>query len=82
VLEAANPDVEYNFLPSVKRNKDGGYTGKGLCSPQLMADLEAILHKAIKDTAAAMYEGGAGRTPSKDACKYCRMKGSCGVSAE
>ena len=82
VLEAANPHEEYNFLPSVKRGKDGEYTGKGLCSPQFMADLETILHKAIKDTAAAMYDGGAERTPSDDACKYCRMKGSCGVSAE
>ena len=79
VLDAANPGEDYNFLPSVKRNKDGEYTGKGLCSPQFMADLEAILHKAIKDTAAAMYDGGAGRTPSDDACKYCRMRGSCGV---
>ena len=29
--------------------------------------------------AQAMYDGGASRTPSDSACKFCRMKGSCGV---
>jgi hypothetical protein len=79
ILEAANSDDTAVYLPSVKRNKDGDFTGKGLCSSQYMADLEAILRKAIRDTAAAMYEGGAGRTPSDNACKYCRMRGACGV---
>lgn len=79
ILAAANSDESVTYLPSVKRGKDGGFTGKGLCSPQYMADLEAILRKAIRDTASAMYEGGAGRTPSDNACKYCRMRESCGV---
>ena len=79
ILEAANSDDTAVYLPSVKRNKDGDFTGKGLCSSQYMADLEVILRKAIRDTAAAMYEGGAGRTPSDSACKYCRMRGACGV---
>lgn len=79
ILEAANSDETQTFLPSVKRGKDGGFTGKGLCTPAYMAELENILHTAIRDTAAAMYGGGAQRTPSENACKFCRMKASCGV---
>jgi ATP-dependent helicase/nuclease subunit B len=79
ILEAANSDELMTFLPSVKRGKDGGFTGKGLCSSQYLADLESILRRTIRETAAAMYDGGASRTPSDSACKFCRMKGSCGV---
>ena len=45
----------------------------------LPAELESLLQTAIRDTAAAMYSGCADRTPSGDACKFCRMKDACGV---
>ena len=80
IINAANPDDTQTYLPSVRRGKDGGFTGKGLCNAAFMAELETILHTAIRDTAAAMYSGCADRTPSDDACKYCRIKASCGVS--
>ncbi len=79
ILEAANSDNAVTYLPSVKRTKDGGFTGKGICSSQYIADLEVILRKTIRDTASAMYGGGAQRTPSENACRFCRMKASCGV---
>ena len=80
ILTAANGDDTQTYLPSVQRNKNGDFTGKGLCSSEYMAELEEILQTAIRDTAATMYSGCAGRTPSGDACKFCRMKDSCGVS--
>jgi ATP-dependent helicase/nuclease subunit B len=80
IIAAANPDDTQTYLPSVRRGKDGGFTGKGLCTAAFMAELETILHAAIRDTAAAMYSGCAKRTPSDNACKFCRMKDSCGVS--
>jgi ATP-dependent helicase/nuclease subunit B len=80
IIAAANPDDTQTYLPSVRRGKDGGFTGKGLCTAAFMAELETILHDAIRDTAAAMYSGCAKRTPSDNACKFCRMKDSCGVS--
>ena len=79
ILDAANGDDTQTYLPSVKRNKSGEFTGKGLCSREQMADLENLLKTTIRDTAALMYSGRAARTPSDNACKYCRMKGSCGV---
>ena len=82
ILTAANSDDTQTYLPSVRRGKDGGFTGKGLCTSAYMAELEQILHTAIRDTAAAMYGGCAGRTPSDDACKFCRMRNSCGVSIQ
>ena len=80
IIAAANSDDSQTFLPSVRRGKDGGFTGKGICSADSMAELETILHKAIRETASVMYSGCAKRTPSDDACKFCRMKNSCGVS--
>ena len=82
ILAAANADDTQTYLPSVRRGKDGGFTGKGLCSADYMAELETLLQTAIRDTAAAMYSGCADRTPSGDACKFCRMKDSCGVSIQ
>ena len=82
ILAAANADDTKTYLPSVRRGKDGGFTGKGLCSADYMAELETLLQAAIRDTAAAMYSGCADRTPSGDACKFCRMKDSCGVSIQ
>lgn len=79
VLTAANSDEVISYLPSVSRNKNGDFTGKGLYSRNQLLELEDMLKSVIHDTAAAMYSGCASRTPSKDACKYCRMKGSCGV---
>ncbi len=79
ILEAANSDEVVSYLPSVKRNKSGEFTGKGLCSREQLSELENLLQSAIRDTAAAMYSGRASRTPSDNACRYCRMKGSCGV---
>ncbi len=79
LLTAANSDETQIFLPSVKRNKAGEFTGKGLLSRDQLAELEALLKSTIKDTAAEMYAGCASRTPSDAACQYCRMKGSCGV---
>ena len=79
ILEAANHDDTLTFLPSVKRNKDGAFTGKGLYSADQLAELETMLRTVIQDTAAVMYSGCAKRTPSEDACRYCRMKEACGA---
>ena len=82
ILQAANSDDTQTYLPSVKRNKNGEFTGKGLCSREQLIELEELLKSAIRDTAAQMYGGSAIRTPSDNACKYCRIKGSCGVCSE
>ena len=82
ILEAANGDDTQTYLPSVKRNKNGEFTGKGLCSREQLLELESLLKKTIRDTATHMYQGNATRTPSANACQYCRMKGSCGVCGE
>ena len=79
ILRAANNDPEISYLPSVKRNSKGEFTGKGLYSHEQITELETLLHSTIKDTAKTMYSGCASRTPSEDACKYCRLNGSCGV---
>ncbi len=80
ILEAANGDAEAVYLPSVKRDKNRNLTGKGLCSPSQMADLETILTTVIRETATTMYSGCAARTPSDKACQYCSVKGSCAVA--
>ena len=82
ILAAANGDDSQTYLPSVKRNRSGEFTGKGLLSGQQLAELEDLLKSAIRDTASQMYQGKASRTPSGDGCKYCRVKGSCGVCCE
>lgn len=79
ILEASSRDADPAYLPSVRRNRNGELVGKGLYSREQISELETLLRTAIRETAVAMYGGGAARTPSDNACKYCRMKGSCGV---
>ncbi len=81
VSAVGEDDAALPYLPSVKRDKSGSLTGRGLVSPAEMADLQSILTSTIRETAATMYAGCATRTPSDAACKYCRMRSSCGVGS-
>ncbi len=60
------------FWPSAK---------KGLLSSSAMAELQDLLRETILDTAAVMYAGCAGRTPSEEACRYCRVREACAAKA-
>lgn len=82
VLKAANQNLDEAFLPSVRRDRSKKLTGSGLQSAEDIRKLEDLLKQAITDTAKDMYEGKADRTPSKNACKYCMMKGSCSLCTE
>ena len=82
ILAAANSDDRETYLPSVKRNKNGEFSGKGLLTRDQLDELEELLKSTIRDTASQMYQGRAARTPSDKACAYCRVKGSCGVCFE
>ncbi len=82
VVNAVSHDPDAIYLPSMRRDKSGKLTGKGLISTAQMADLQDVLVRAVRDTAAVMYSGCAHRTPSSDACKYCSVKDACGVHAE
>ena len=82
ILKAANEDLDVAYLPSVKRDRSQNLVGNGLVSRDSMLELENLLKEAILDTARSMYEGDAKRTPSKDACKFCRMKGYCSRCVE
>lgn len=82
ILKAANEDLDVAYLPSVKRDRSQNLVGNGLVSRDSMLELENLLKEAILDTARNMYEGDAKRTPSKDACKFCMMKGYCSLCVE
>jgi ATP-dependent helicase/nuclease subunit B len=82
ILKAANEDLDVTYLPSVKRDRGNNLTGSGLTSRDAMLELEDILKNAILDTARDMYNGEAKRTPSKNACKFCMMKGYCSLCAD
>ncbi len=68
------------YVPSAKYDKSGHLTGKGLLTPEQMTDLQTLLVTTIHQTATTMYSGCAHRTSSDTACRYCRMRGSCGIS--
>ncbi len=80
IIRAASQSADPAYLPSLKRNKDQTLGGSGLTTPEQMQALEGALTAIIRKTAAAMYDGVAGRSPSSDACQYCRMQGSCSVA--
>ena len=81
ILDAANRDTTAVYLPSVRRDKNGQFTGKGLCSSQAIAELEELLGVLVRGVAAEMYTGHAFRTPGREACQFCRMREGCALSA-
>lgn len=81
VIAAVSRDPNAAYVPSAKRDKSGNLSGRGLISSDEMAELQDVLVTTIKDAAATMYSGCAHRTPSSDACRFCRVKESCGVQA-
>ncbi len=80
IIAAVGDGGDEFYLPSVKRDKAGNMTGRGLLSSAQMADLETLLITTIRKTASIMYAGCANRTPSDAACRYCRMRSSCGIA--
>ena len=81
VLRAVSEDLNGHFFPlGVKTDKDGVLSGKALYSEDHMAELEDVLYEIIRDQAQVMYSGNAHRTPSDDACKFCKMKEGCPVA--
>ncbi len=81
VVEAVSHDPDTVYLPSMRRDaRSGQLVGKGLLSSAAMADLQGILNTTILDTAAVMYAGCAGRTPSEKACAYCRVREGCSMA--
>lgn len=81
VIAAVSHDPDAIYLPSAWRDKRGNLVNKGMISPDDMAALQDLLVATIKNAAATMYSGCAHRTPSTDACRYCRVKDSCSVRA-
>lgn len=81
VLTAISREKDAAYLPKVfdKKNEP---CGKGVCSPEHMAELEATLKEVITDTVSGLYDGILHRTPSGKACQYCALRSCCGVAAE
>ena len=82
ILKAVTETLDETYLPSVKRDRSKNLTGGGLQSRDQMMALENTLKNAILSTARRMYDGEAERTPSKDGCKFCIMKGYCSLCAD
>ncbi len=82
VLQAITPTMDAQYLPSARYDRSGTLTGRGLCTAEQILELQEVMVNTIRETAATMYSGCADRTPSHDACRYCRMKDACSASVE
>ena len=83
IIRAVSHEGLLMFMPEgTKIGKDGTFSGKALYSTERIMALEELLHQTILENARQMYSGNAQRTPSTDACKYCRMRQGCPVAAE
>ena len=81
VLRAVSTAPDSGYFPlGVKADKDGVLTGRSLYSAERIAELECLLYELIREQAQAMYSGNAHRTPSSDACKFCKLREGCPVA--
>ncbi len=83
ILRAVSSEGLISFMPEgTKIGKDGSFSGKALYSSERIKNLEDILHQTILENARQMYSGNASKTPSTDACKYCKLRVGCPVASE
>ncbi len=77
VLEAMSDTLDPKFLLGAKQEKDGSICGSSLASKDDLDALNEEINKIIVDVANEIYSGVASKTPSEDACRYCKVKDSC-----
>jgi ATP-dependent helicase/DNAse subunit B len=81
LLHAASPTLDPQMIAGIKKTKkDGKISGKAALPKESFDEIEATMKKTISDTARSMYSGKAPRTPSKESCKFCKMKSTCPVA--
>ncbi len=81
VLTAVSHNMDITYLPRVF-DKQGNLGGPGLCTPEHIEALQAALNEVIASTVSRLYDGVVHRTPSTQACQYCRLRSVCTVAAE
>ncbi len=81
-LRAASHEMDKKILAGTTVKKDGSLGGKSALSREGIAEINATLQNTVAATARNMYAGRAPRTPSKEACAFCSMKGSCPVACK
>ena len=80
LLRAASPTLDPAILAGVKQNKDGKISGKAALPQDSFDAINTVMQTTILNTARNIYSGNAPRTPSKSACKFCKMKSTCPVA--
>lgn len=79
VMKAASSELDPKIL-GVKKEK--GEFSENCVSYEKMDEIKDTLITKVKDVAYDMYNGKARRTPSSDACQYCKIRASCHVAAK
>ncbi len=80
-MRGASRDNDKRLLAGAYFKKDGElHAGSAAVSRDGIARIKETLCSTIATTAHSMYSGLAPRTPSEDACTYCRMRASCPVA--
>ena len=80
ILTAINDEWNPDYLAGITRKKDGTLKGSALTSPEILAALEEDIQTTLKRIGTDMLRGRAARTPSQDACRYCKVKSGCPVA--
>ena len=79
ILHAASNDYNKDILCGITK-KDDDFKGDALVNDDEMKELEAILKQTVAQVARKIYSGKAPRRPTKDGCKYCKIRQTCPVA--
>lgn len=79
VMKAASSELDPKIL-GLKKQKSK--ISENCVSYEKMDEIKDTLITKVKDVAYDMYNGKARRTPSSDACQYCKIRASCPVAAK
>ncbi len=83
LFRAASGSLDKKILAGIDVDKNTCEVKKGNAVDECgIKDIENTLRQSIACTGKSIFEGHAPRTPSKDACKYCFLRGGCPVAAK
>ena len=84
ILHAASNSLDPKVILGIKRDSKTKelVMGKSGISEDGIKEIKKTLVDTVSDVAKSLYSGKAERSPSSDACQYCKVRATCPVAAK
>lgn len=82
ILSAMNDEWNPKYLAGITCKGKDKLKGNALTTPEALEQLEEDVKTTLRRIGTDMLKGRAARTPSADACRFCKVKSGCSVAVK